>query len=91
MRLPSAVVIRAMTRIVHRPIVVHLGEGGVPAAFRDGMDRHAICEIVDHWLEAGEWWNGESQRHVYRVMTEDEGLFDIERIEEQWWIYKIWD
>ncbi len=59
--------------------------------FRDGDTVHHVKQIIDSWAEMGDWWNGEGERHVLRVETLDFGIYDIERAQEQWFLYRIWD
>ncbi|MCL6441911.1 MAG: hypothetical protein K6T83_00360 [Alicyclobacillus sp.] len=84
-----------MSRLVHRAVEVTENQVGEPVAFVDGQQRYTVMLIQDRWVEAGEWWNGETQRTIYRVLTTDTGhgigLYDLERTEGQWRIYRVWD
>lgn len=79
-----------MARLVHRPIAVEWKQGN-PMCFRDGDRLHRVVEVVDGWLEMGDWWNGEGERTVFRVRTEEEGWYDIEGIDDDWFVYRVWD
>ncbi|HEY3314658.1 MAG TPA: DUF6504 family protein [Bacillota bacterium] len=36
-------------------------------------------EILDRWVEAGEWWDGDGPKEVFRVATDDGGVFELSR------------
>lgn len=79
-----------MARLVNRPINV-LCEDSTPTTMMDRDTTYHIAEIVDDWKEAGQWWAGEPSRHVYRVMTTELAVFDIEQVGQEWWLYRVWD
>jgi hypothetical protein len=88
-----------MSRLVNRPITVTLKPRELfttsapqePATFTDGDYTHHITHIIDWWLESGAWWDDEPPRTVYRVLTADQGMYDIEFVGGQWFIYRVWD
>jgi hypothetical protein len=72
-----------MSRILNRPIkILEFGpDGFTPRMFRDRGEIRVVTDIVDRWAESGDWLNGERGRWVFRVLTDDMGVFDIERVE----------
>lgn len=80
-----------MTRLVNRPITIEAWQQDIPMCFRDGTRLHHVTEIVDSWIEMGEWWNGEGERKVFRVRTTEEGWYDIEHTQDTWFLYRVWD
>lgn len=80
-----------MSRIIHRPIVVHAWNGDEPHAFSNHGERHTIAEIIDRWIEMGNWWQGEGERKMLCVWTDRNALFELQQEERQWFIYKTWD
>ncbi len=80
-----------MTRLIHRPIEVRSWRDGEPLSFQDGEDVHQICEVIDRWLEMGNWWEGEGSRKLLRVLTEQNFVFDLEGTGQNWYIYRVWD
>jgi len=50
-----------------------------------------VQAIVDRWTEAGEWWDGEGERTVYRVLSERGSLFELELRDGQWRLYREYD
>ena len=80
-----------MTRIVSRPIAVKQWRNHEPLSFVDGEETHVILNVLDRWMEMGDWWNGEGERQMIRVWTNQSALFDLECTSGQWFIYKVWD
>lgn len=80
-----------MSRLVHRLIEVETLPHGEPVFIRDGPNSYQVSVVLDSWAEMGEWWRGEGLRKVFRVLTEEQGLFDIECVEKKWFLYKVWD
>jgi hypothetical protein len=79
-----------MTRIVRRPVAVWTDNAGRPQAFRDGERTHRVRAVIDEWREMGAWWDGETESRMWRVDT-DEGVYDLELLDGQWRLYRIWD
>lgn len=79
-----------MSRIVNRPIqvIVRYGE---PYIITDGENTYTVESVLDKWVESGAWWDGEPERSVFRVLTTEQFMFDVERVAEKWSIYKVWD
>jgi plastocyanin len=80
-----------MSRLVHRPITVTTDERGDPVTFTDGNQTHHIAHVIDAWWESGEWIKNEPHHHVFRVLTTDNYVYDIELVGDQWFIYRVWD
>lgn len=80
----------ATTRIIDRPITVVVGPDGTPRQF-SYRGRQRVQAIVDRWTEAGEWWDGEGERTVYRVLSERGSLFELELRDGQWRLYREYD
>lgn len=81
-----------MTKLVYRLIQVEAGGIGEPREFQDGEVSHQIQTVIDHWIEMGEWWNGEGNKQLWRVWTHQGGLFDLEcSADARWFIYRVWD
>lgn len=79
-----------MTRLVNRPVQVTT-KNELPRSIIDRDVTHTITEIIDSWTESGAWWNDEASRHVFRVLTTDSSIMDIEQVKDKWFIYRIWD
>ncbi|MDQ0188890.1 hypothetical protein JI721_02580 [Alicyclobacillus cycloheptanicus] len=80
-----------MTRIVRRQVEAAAETSGKLLWFRDDQAVRFVVDIIDTWSEMGAWWNGEGERHVQRVLTDDGGVFDVESADGQWWLYRVWD
>lgn len=83
-----------MTRLINRPVDVTTGPGGVPVSFRlPGTRWKPVKEVLDHWLETGRWWERETEKATYRVLTADRGIFELtyDPTGRSWSLYKAYD
>lgn len=81
-----------MTRLIRRMVsVVVSGEEEGPSAFQDDGETYRVCSVVDAWREAGAWWDGNAGYQMWRVLTDNGAVFDLEHSSGRWWIYRIWD
>lgn len=60
-------------------------------AFVDHDEVHTILEVLDRWLEMGDWWQGEGERTMLRVWTDRNAMLELECTSQAWYIYKVWD
>ena len=50
--------------------------------------RYTVLDVLDDWMEAGCWWDGEPERHVWVVRT-DAGIYELARMADgRWWLYR---
>lgn len=81
-----------MVRLIDRRVPVHAAPDGRPLwfAFRG---RRRVVRVLDSWREIGEWWDGNGERIVYRVETEDGGVFELDYrpTDGGWFLYKAYD
>ncbi|WAH40807.1 DUF6504 family protein [Alicyclobacillus fastidiosus] len=80
-----------MSRIVRRPVAVCKWRDEEPEAFVDHDEVHTILEVLDRWMEMGDWWQGEGERKMLRVWTDHNALLELECTRQAWYIYKVWD
>lgn len=85
-----------MSRLIRRPIEVLRTLGPAydeaPAEFIDQGVRRRVAAIIDRWAEMGAWWEGEGQRYLFRIQTEDMAVMDVERTDRgEWFVYRVWD
>lgn len=80
-----------MTRIVGKEILVET-QHGIPRAFLF-RGQHVVMDVLDRWVETGDWWRGQADREMFRVLTRDGGVFELERSidSDAWRLYKVWD
>lgn len=73
-----------MSRILKRPIEVleFESDGLTPRVFRDRDTVYVVTDLIDRWAESGDWLKGEGTLWMFRVLTKDMSIFDIERAEE---------
>jgi hypothetical protein len=49
-----------------------------------------VC-VVEEWLETGRWWQGESQRVFYRLLTEHQRVLEVSlEAATQRWTLERW-
>lgn len=82
-----------MSRRYDQPIVCTTNAAGRPVAFSFRGRRYRIVEVVDSWLEVGEWWEGEPETEWLRIVTHDRGTFEIysPTPEPGWRLWRILD
>ncbi|MDF2631271.1 MAG: hypothetical protein K0R39_5102 [Symbiobacteriaceae bacterium] len=82
-----------MARIMNKPAEVATGPGGRPVAFKWSGGRYRVREVLDYWLEAGRWWERESEKATWRVATVEGGVFELtfEPGGRRWFLYKAYD
>lgn len=82
-----------MARIMNKPIDVTMGPGGKPVAFAWSGGRYRVREVLDHWLEAGRWWEQEPEKASWRVATIEGGVFELSSdvSGRKWHLYKVYD
>ena len=82
-----------MARIINRSADVTMGPGGVPVSFKWAGGRYRVKEVLDHWLEAGRWWEQESEKATWRIATLEGGMFELtfDPAAKRWHLYKAYD
>ncbi|MGE5676278.1 MAG: DUF6504 family protein [Mycobacterium leprae] len=82
-----------MARIINRLVAMVTGPGGLPISFRFDGGRQQVKEILDCWVEAGRWWEQESDMKTYRVATGGGGVYELTFLiqPKQWYLYKVYD
>ena len=82
-----------MARIMNKPADVTMGPGGRPVAFKWSGGRYRVREVLDCWLEAGRWWEQESEKMNWRVATVEGGVFELtcDPGGRKWCLYKAYD
>jgi hypothetical protein len=81
-----------MARLIERPVDVTTGRGGRPVAFR-WNGRYLRVDVLDRWVEAGRWWEGEGEQIGYRVATPAGGVYELtwRTLDRRWLLYKAYD
>lgn len=79
-------------KIVDKCIPVLTRKLKIPYSF-DYRGKQRVEQILEVWLEAGEWWEDKPERVVYRVRTSGGGMFELYRHkgDRDWFLYKIYD
>lgn len=68
-----------MARWVRIPVRVIRNGTGDPARLAiQGARRPVLVErCLENWRECGEWWNGETEREVYRLLLEGGSVAEV--------------
>jgi hypothetical protein len=82
-----------MARLIERPVDVTTGRGRAPVAFRWNGRYLRVAEVLDRWVEAGRWWEGEGEQATWRVATTSGGVYELtwRSDERRWFLYKAYD
>jgi hypothetical protein len=82
-----------MARIINRPADVTMGPGSAPVGFKWAGGRYRVREVLDRWLEAGRWWEQETEKVTWRVTTVEGGMFELtfDPAAKRWMLYKAYD
>lgn len=82
-----------MSRHYDRPVECEADAAGQPTRFRWRGVVYHVVEVIDSWIEVGEWWNGEPETRWYRVATHDRGVFELYRPTGggEWRLWKVID
>jgi len=65
-----------MRRVTFPPIQVEQTSDGRPCRIQYRGQVWQVC-VVEEWLETGRWWQGESQRVFYRLLTEHQRVLEV--------------
>ncbi|HEY8552294.1 MAG TPA: DUF6504 family protein [Thermaerobacter sp.] len=78
--------------LIGKPVPVETDDHGRPCRFFWRRWHRVTC-VLDEWREAGAWWDGEGERWVVRLLTEEGGVFELERGagSSRWVLYKVYD
>lgn len=81
-----------VSRFLHRPLEVKHANLRPLALFLRGR-WVAVREIQDYWRDAGRWWAGEPEKHFYRVLAGNGGVYEIFRqpADGRWFLYRVYD
>jgi hypothetical protein len=88
-----------MPRQINQVITVTLVQGPQvselrPATFTWRRSRYIVADVLDRWHEIGRWWEQEAELVVWRVMTRDQGVFELAMARKQppeWRLMAIYD
>lgn len=82
-----------MSRRYDQPIECATDSNRRPVRFRFRGQLFRVVEVLDWWVEVGEWWNGEPETEWYRVRTHDQGTFELYSPTDraEWKLWKVLD
>ncbi|NLY55119.1 MAG: hypothetical protein GX058_01260 [Firmicutes bacterium] len=77
------------------PLQVACTRQGLPRKliWPDGRRSENIAEILDYWREVGAWWDGESERQVYLVVTTTQKSYELYQVlaTGSWYLTRVFD
>lgn len=68
-----------------RPLTVLETPQGNPQAFIWRGQRIKVKQIIDDWEEEGCWWRDEEPRYVFRVLGQNDVLYELHRFVASGW------
>jgi hypothetical protein len=66
-----------MPRLVDRPVEVVRSADGRPRCLVLGRRRLVVVARLERWRESGEWWEGEEEREVERLLLADGAVVEV--------------
>lgn len=66
-----------MSRLVDLPVRRVHGANGVLTALVWNRRTRTVAACLERWRECGEWWEGEAEREVERILLADGALIEI--------------
>lgn len=81
-----------MGKLVRRPVKVICDPQARPSLIYWQEAIYQV-QITDSWKDTGSWWQGESEKHFYRLTTPCRQLWEVyyDTGDDSWWMYKIYD
>ena len=63
-----------------------------PRGFWWGRKWLAVSEVMEDWRDTGQWWEGEAEKHFYRVAAGC-GVYELCFVPQggEWTLYKVYD
>lgn len=91
--MPNALEGTDLSRIYDRPISCTADPDGRPLRFEFRGEPYIVVEILDTWIEVGQWWAGEPETRWFRVQTDDLGVFELytPTDKQAWHLYRVFD
>lgn len=52
-----------------------------------------VKKIQDYWRDTGRWWADEPEKHFFRVLAANDGVYEIfyQPADDRWFLYRIYD
>lgn len=69
-----------MARRISQNVKVEVSASGAPRAFAWRGYTYGPLTLIESWRESGCWWDGEPQRHVFRVTDACGGVFELHHL-----------
>jgi len=82
-----------MSKIINQPVLVVTDGKKTPRRFFWIKKWVFVERIMDVWSEVGQWWDGEPERTVYRILADSGKMFELQfqMMNNIWMLYKVYD
>ncbi|MDD2421700.1 MAG: DUF6504 family protein [Heliobacteriaceae bacterium] len=84
-----------MSRLINRPVpvIAPVPPPAPPLGFCWRQQWYRTTQLLDHWVDQGRWWTGETEKHFFRLATRPTGIFELccDPQTQKWLLYKIYD
>ncbi len=80
-----------MSKLLRVPVKVREGDNGPVGFYWRGRLR-LVARVLERWLDAGRWWEGETEKEFFRVQVREGGVYELYRDRAGTWVlYRVFD
>lgn len=82
-----------MSKIIMEKVSLRRKNGEAPHSFMWRKRAYIITGVISWWREPGSWWHNEPIRCFIRVNVKgrNEGVCDLCKVGEDWFLHRIYD
>ena len=82
-----------MSKFMHEQCFGILDNYGKPIKLYLRGKSVKVIEMLERWVDTGEWWKGESEKMFFRLQLEQDRIMEIyyDLKAGEWWTYKVYD
>lgn len=82
-----------MSKLVKQIVKVKCSHTGTPLQVQIVDQSTCVARVLDHWSDTGCWWEGESEKHFYRLLLDNDATVEIyqDLLSQDWFLYKVYD
>ncbi|HBK59350.1 MAG TPA: hypothetical protein DDZ84_00970 [Firmicutes bacterium] len=81
-----------MTKKIGARVRVVESSTSLPSRFYWSDRWRQIAQVIDHWRESGEWWDGEEDKDYYLITSAGGGCYELCReAPGQWLLSRVLD
>lgn len=79
-----------MSKIVDQPVLM-VAEKEAPKRFFWFKRWVNVSKVIDKWREIGRWWEDDSEKLFFRVLSFEGGIYEVYTEKKHWNLYKVYD